>query len=64
MINKKIILRVPKVLESLGHGEMQYWSVEKKDINPLANTPVLHYSSAPKLNEIECSYEGLRSFRL
>ena len=44
MINKKIILRVPKVLESLGNGGMEYWSVEKKDINPLAITPVLQCS--------------------
>ena len=27
MINKKIILRVPKVLESLGHGVMEGWSI-------------------------------------
>jgi hypothetical protein len=27
---KKVILRMPKVPESLGPGVMEYWSVEKK----------------------------------
>jgi len=26
---------------------MEYWSVEKKDIKPLAITPTLQYSNAP-----------------
>jgi hypothetical protein len=33
---------LPKVLESLGLGVMEYWSDEKKDINPLAITPLFH----------------------
>ena len=32
---------------------MEYWKVEKKDINPLAITPTLQYSNTPKLCEIE-----------
>jgi hypothetical protein len=28
MTHKKVILRKPKVLESLGPGVMEYWSVE------------------------------------
>ncbi len=32
---------------------MEYWSVEKKDIHPLAITPTLQYSNAPKLIGIE-----------
>jgi hypothetical protein len=39
MTNKKVILGMPKVLESLGPGVMEYWSVEKKDINPFASAP-------------------------
>ncbi len=35
---------------------MEYWSVEKKDINPLAITPTLQYSNAPILIEIESSH--------
>ena len=32
---------------------MEYWSIEKKDINPLAITPTLQYSNTPKLIEIK-----------
>jgi hypothetical protein len=28
---------------------MEYWSVEKKDITPLAIAPTLQYSNTPKL---------------
>jgi hypothetical protein len=31
---------------------MEYWSVEKKDINPLGITPTLQHSKTPKLNGI------------
>jgi len=34
---------LPKVLESLSTGVMEYWSVEKRDINPFVITPVLQY---------------------
>jgi len=44
MTNKKVILRLPKVLESLGTGVMEYWSVDKKGINPSAIAPTLQYS--------------------
>jgi hypothetical protein len=40
---------------------MEYWSVEKKDVNPLAITPTLQYSNTPKLIEIESSHDGLPS---
>jgi hypothetical protein len=32
MTNKKIILRLPGVLESVDFGVMEYWSNEKEDI--------------------------------
>jgi hypothetical protein len=41
---------------------MDYWSVEKKDINLLAITPTLQYSNTPKLMEIESSHDRLSSF--
>jgi len=62
MINKKVILRLPRVLENLGTGVMEYWSVDKKGINPLTITPTLQYSNTPKLIEIESDYDGLPSF--
>jgi hypothetical protein len=31
---------------------LEYWSIEKKDIMPLAITPTLHYSNALELIEI------------
>jgi hypothetical protein len=34
---------------------MEYWSVEKKDVNPLAINPTLLYPNTPKLIEIESS---------
>ena len=40
---------------------MDYWSVEKKDINLLAITPTLQYSNTPKLVEIESSHDRLPS---
>jgi hypothetical protein len=32
-------------------GVMEYWSIGKKDIKPLAITPSLQYSNTPKLIE-------------
>jgi hypothetical protein len=55
---------LPKVLESLGPGVMEYWSVEKKDIKPFVITPTLQYSNTPKVNEIESSHDGLPSIGL
>jgi hypothetical protein len=43
---------------------MEYWSVQKKDINPLVIAPTLQYSNTPKLIEIESSHDGLPSFGL
>jgi len=43
---------------------MEYWSVEKNDINPFAITPTLQYSNTPNLIEIESSHDGLTSFGL
>ena len=39
---------MPGVLENLVPGVLEYWSVEKKGLNPLAITPTLRYSNAPK----------------
>ena len=64
MANKKVILSLPKVLESLGPGVLEYWSVEKKDINSLAITPTRQYSNTPKITGIESSYDGFPSFGL
>jgi len=30
---------------------MEYWSVDKKAINPLAITPTLQYSNIPKIDD-------------
>ena len=43
---------------------MEYWSVEKKDINPFVITPILQYSYSPKLVEIESHDDGLPSLGL
>jgi len=43
---------------------MEYWSVEKKDINTFASTPLLQYSNTPRLIEIESYYDGLPPFGL
>jgi hypothetical protein len=32
---------------------MEYWSVEKRDVTPLAVNPTLQYSNTPKLIEIK-----------
>jgi len=40
MNNKKAILRLPKALESLDTGVMEFWSIEK-DIDLPAITPTL-----------------------
>jgi hypothetical protein len=44
-----VISEMPKILENLGPGVMEYWSVEKEDINSLASTPLLQHSSTPML---------------
>ena len=41
---------------------MEYWSVDKKGINPLTITPTLQYSNTPKLIQIETGHDGLPSF--
>jgi hypothetical protein len=43
---------------------MEYWSVEKKDINPSVTTPTLQYSNTPNLIETESYHDGLPSFGL
>jgi len=55
---------LPTVLESLGLGVMEYWSVEKKGINLIVITPMLQYSNTRKLIEIESHHDGLPSFGL
>ena len=37
-------------------GVMEYWSVEKKDINPLAITPKLQYSNTPIFVNVVSSF--------
>jgi hypothetical protein len=49
-------------LEYWSDGVMEYWSVEKKDLNPLTIAPTLHYSNTPKLIEIESSHDRSPSF--
>ncbi len=44
MTKEKVILKLPKVLECLGPGVMEYWSVDKKGINHLTITTTLQYS--------------------
>jgi hypothetical protein len=34
-------------------GVLEYWSIEKTDIKPLAITPTLHYSNTPNSIEIQ-----------
>jgi len=63
MTNKKVIQSLPKVLDSLSTGVMEYWSVEK-NINPLVITPTLQYSITPRLTEIESTHDGSPSFGL
>jgi hypothetical protein len=43
---------------------MEHWSVEKKDINPLAITPIRQCSNAPKLIEIKSTHHELSPFGL
>jgi hypothetical protein len=45
-------------------GVMEYWSVGvlKKDIKPLAITPVLQYSNIAKPIQIEYGHDMLRCF--
>ena len=34
---------------------MEYWSVEKKGINPFGITPILQYSNIPKLINLKAT---------
>ena len=43
---------------------MEYWSIEKKDIKPLANTPTIQYSITPKLIKIKGPQKRLPCFGL
>jgi len=45
-------------------GVMEYWGVEKKDINPFVITPTLQYSNTLKLIEIKSAHDGLPSIGL
>jgi hypothetical protein len=38
---------LPKVVDGLSTGVVEYWSVEKRDITPLVITPTLQYSNIP-----------------
>ena len=37
--------------KALNVSHLEYWSIENKDIKPLAITPSLQYSDSPKLIE-------------
>jgi hypothetical protein len=54
VINRKVISGFLKVLENVDAGVMQYRiiGVLKRDINPLAITPVLQYSNTAKLIQL------------
>jgi hypothetical protein len=55
---KKVILKLPKVLESCDPGVMEWWSIgvlKKQDVIPIAITPTLHYSNTPELVELKDS---------
>ncbi len=41
---------------------MDYWSVEKKDINPFVIAPTLQYSNTPILIEIESYHDAYLLF--
>jgi hypothetical protein len=43
---------------------MEYWSVEKKNINPFVITPIFHYSNTPKSIKMESDHDRLPSFGL
>jgi hypothetical protein len=43
---------------------MEYWSIEKKDIMPLAIAPTLQYCNTPKLFEIKIFQQRLPCFGL
>ena len=51
---------MPNAFGSFGTGVMEYWSVEKKDVNPIAITPTLQYSNTPKLVELKNTDTGYR----
>jgi hypothetical protein len=50
---KKVILKLPKVLESCDPGVLECW--KKQDVIPIAITPTLHYSNTPELVELKDS---------
>ena len=62
MTNKNLILRLSGVLESLGLGVLERWSIGvlKKKTSILSS--LLHYSSTPELIEIESYHDGLPTF--
>ena len=45
-------------------GVLEYWSIEKTDIKPLAVTPTLQYSNTPNLFEIRIFKQRLPCFGL
>jgi hypothetical protein len=63
---KKVVFDLPKVHAGSGYrdwsdGVMECW---KKDINPLASSPLLRHSSNPKASKIEIYLPGLPTLRL
>ena len=43
---------------------LEYWSIEKNDIKPLAITPTFQYSNTPNLIEIQIFQQRLPCFGL
>jgi hypothetical protein len=57
-----VILSYPKDFKGLGSGVMEYWSVDKKDIDPSPISPALHYSSTPEIVAVARSLDVLPYF--
>jgi hypothetical protein len=59
MITNKVILRLSKAPDTLAPGVLECWSIGvlKKNIEPLAITPILQYSNTPKPIQIEYAHD-------
>jgi len=62
MINKNLILRLSGVLESLGLGVLERWSIGVLKNKTSILSSLLQYSNTPKLIEIESYHDGLPNF--
>jgi hypothetical protein len=55
---------LPKILESLGLGVLELWSIGVLEKKPSILSSLLQYSNTSKLIEIESYHDGLPSFGL